>query len=175
MPQQWTLSELPTTVTAGHYFNQTVISGWLHRIVSRVNSAVFLLSYRLVCLSIHPSVRPLWPDCEGHSSHLGKVVQTRHSIHSDPWGRQAIDNSLSAVSQFVHFWNWPWTLLTHCSSGGWSWKHPKTNRTHILNCSATCINSPVWKNKSMDFWCKKTETKILWKNLKYNSVKYKLK
>lgn len=43
-----------------------------------------------VCLPVHLvllSVRQLVPpglDGEGHSSHLGTVVQTRHSIHSDP-------------------------------------------------------------------------------------------
>lgn len=60
--------------------------------------------FLLACLSCSPSSR----HGEGHSSHLGPVVQTRHSIHSDPLGLGgggAIDNSLSAGSQFVHFWN----------------------------------------------------------------------
>ncbi len=77
--------------TAGHYFNQTVISGWLDCIVFRLSSATLPPAYLFVCQFIwflRQSVRqlvPSWLDGEGHSSHLGTVVQTRHSIHSDPW------------------------------------------------------------------------------------------
>lgn len=73
--------------TAGRYFNQSVISGWLDWIVFHISSTTFPsrlsvhLPVHLVPPSVRPSNHPFWLDGEG----LGTVVQTRHSFHSDPW------------------------------------------------------------------------------------------
>lgn len=78
-----------------------------------VGDSVLTGSHRLVAcstlpppfsLSIYPSVN--WSFCCCPNKALG-----------GGWpldgGREAADNTLSANSQFVHFWNWPWTALTH--------------------------------------------------------------
>lgn len=74
----------------------------------------FLFVFQFICcfcLSVSSSLRG-WT---ARATHLtsGQLSKQDTPFTLTPRGREAIDNSLSAVSQFVHFWNWPWTLLTH--------------------------------------------------------------
>lgn len=103
--------------TAGHYFNQTVIWGWLDCFPPQQRHVPSCPS---VCLPVHlvwsvgtsvQSVSSSLPGWTAKATHLtsGQLSKQDTPFTLTPRGREAIDNSLRAASQFVHFWNWPWT------------------------------------------------------------------
>lgn len=133
MPQQWIPSELPTTVNHRSLFqsNSNFRVARLHcfppqqcHVPSSCLSVCLPVHLVLqVCLSVCLSSLPLTHSLTP-SPLTGWMVKATHLISGQlskqdtpftltPQGRKVIDNSLSAVSQFVRFWNWPQTLLTH--------------------------------------------------------------
>lgn len=129
MPQQWAQSELPTTVNCRSLFqsNSNFRQTRLHCFPPQqchVPSCLSVLSASSfgssVCLSIRQSIPTGWA-VKATPLISGQLSKQDTPFTLTPRGRKAIDNSLSAVSQFVHFWNWPQTLLTHRPLTGVEW------------------------------------------------------
>lgn len=131
MPPCWTQSEPPAAANRRSLFqsNSNFRATRLHCFPPRQHHIPCCLSVRLPvhfggCLSVSCVHLSVHSGCMAKAAPLtsGTVVQTSHSIHSDP-SREEDNWQFTSTSQFVHFWNWPWTLLSHRPHAGEDWIH----------------------------------------------------